>query len=348
MKYSPPLDGLRALCVAFTLFNHIPGHPEYLNGTVGVDGFFALSGFLITSLLSAEWQGSGRVRIRSFYIRRAFRIIPLYYTAFALYALVALALSVSGRDPARLAECKVAAPAVLAFLGEYRPAAAGTFFGHSWTLGIEEKYYLVWPLLFVALQALRPRWRLAVLATLAAACWLLLDPDVEARGYGGLAIGSFFGLLYADRTDPWRAPWLAVRPPLCVLLWCATYAITLVMPGGGIHVLLTLASALLIGRVAESRGALARFLSQSILVFIGRRSYGIYLIHVLIANAARLALARVPPEQAWLPIFAVTLVGAALLASILKVCLEDPLIRVGKRLSSLRLSAPLPTPERVS
>jgi peptidoglycan/LPS O-acetylase OafA/YrhL len=159
MKYAPQLDGLRALCIAFTILNHIGPHPQFLNGSVGVDVFFALSGFLITSLLVGETGTTGGICLGCFYLRRFFRIAPLYYLTFALYAVSTYVLYWSRIDALRWPEFKAAAPAVFLFMGEYRPDAAGTLFGHSWTLGIEEKYYIAWPWLLLGLQRLGLRAR---------------------------------------------------------------------------------------------------------------------------------------------------------------------------------------------
>jgi peptidoglycan/LPS O-acetylase OafA/YrhL len=79
---------LRAVCIIFTIFNHIEGVPSWINGGVGVDIFFVLSGFLITGILINGGGGDGF--IRSFYIRRFFRIAPIYYLSFFLTAVAAL------------------------------------------------------------------------------------------------------------------------------------------------------------------------------------------------------------------------------------------------------------------
>src|SRR4051794_24109290 len=90
-KYCPALDGIRAFCIVFTILNHVPGRHWFLDGTVGVDAFFPLSGWLITWLLLEERAKRGTLDLGAFYLRRIFRIVPLYYLTIAIYALAALA-----------------------------------------------------------------------------------------------------------------------------------------------------------------------------------------------------------------------------------------------------------------
>jgi len=142
MKYRPELDGVRAVCILFTVANHMPGAPPFINGSVGVDIFFALSGFLITTLLIAEKNETGSVKLNSFYVRRIFRIMPLYFLTIFLYILAACANSMLLHRSDELMDVLKAFPLLLTFNGEYRLDNFG--FGHAWTLGIEEKFYLQW------------------------------------------------------------------------------------------------------------------------------------------------------------------------------------------------------------
>ena len=148
-KYFPALDGLRAICVLMVMFSHIPGgvaRPPWMYGFLGVDVFFVLSGFLITTLLIRERARTGRVSLTGFYTRRFFRIVPVYLFTVLLYFTAVHVM----RDPVKTAQFKAALPWLLGFMQEYRPAAAGNVLGHAWTLGIEEKFYLLWPILLTA------------------------------------------------------------------------------------------------------------------------------------------------------------------------------------------------------
>jgi peptidoglycan/LPS O-acetylase OafA/YrhL len=120
-----------------------------VNGTVGVDVFFALSGWLITWLLLEEMRSAGAIDLKAFYIRRFFRIVPLYYFTIVVYAAAAALFFLATASSAKIQELREAIAYLLTFNSEYRSSEAGTVFGHAWTLGIEEKFYVVWPALIV-------------------------------------------------------------------------------------------------------------------------------------------------------------------------------------------------------
>ena len=189
--YAPALDGLRAICIIFTILYHMPGCPSFINGTIGVDIFFALSGWLITWLLLEE-QGhrAGGLNLRAFYIRRVFRIMPVYYVTIMLYVIATLVLSRMSGDTEKIDNLGVAIGYLLTFNREYAPPGAGTFISHAWTLGIEEKFYLIWPaILFVfARSALKT---FAVSAALIVTTVVVFGSHhLVLRGYLGLGFGA--------------------------------------------------------------------------------------------------------------------------------------------------------------
>lgn len=329
-SYYPQLDGLRAVCILFTVVNHSEGHPAYLDGSVGVDVFFALSGFLITNLLLADVRDHGRPCLKCFYIRRLFRIVPLYYTVFALYVAAAFGLHATGQGGDVYQQMQLAWPSVLAFMSEYRPAAAPTFFGHAWTLGIEEKYYLLWPLLFIGLQSLRRSWQLALLSAAFCAEVLLL-PDLEMRGYGGLTVGSLIAILARDETLSAR---IFSSAGAYAMLMLGAYLIVLTWGGGRANILMAISSALLIASIVRREGIVSRVLSWNPLAAVGKLTYGVYLIHVLVANAVAVGLAAVHVATPWIVTFLITYFVSVGAAVVLKVIIEDPLIAVGRRLSA--------------
>ncbi len=161
--YRGDLEGLRGVAILLVLLFHA-GIPLATGGYVGVDVFFVLSGFLITGLLIAERERSGRINLRAFYARRARRILPA--SLFVLVATVAWSwLVVSPLDLVRFAQDAIASAV---FAGNLRFAAnALDYFSantspspilHYWSLGVEEQFYLVWPaLLIVATALVRPR-----------------------------------------------------------------------------------------------------------------------------------------------------------------------------------------------
>src|SRR5689334_19149490 len=155
------LDGLRALAIIGVLLHHTRHRPFALvHGFRGVWVFFVLSGFLITTLALREEAREGRLNIRAFMVRRVFRILPLYYLALgtALICVLALGMEHETADLFRrsLASYLFYAPEFPIFLNHFDIP-----FAQAWSLGIEEKFYLVWPLLAFGLLA-HSRYRLAV------------------------------------------------------------------------------------------------------------------------------------------------------------------------------------------
>ena len=160
----PALDGLRAIAVCAVLIAHASyGHIS--GGFLGVEMFFVLSGYLITTLLLTERQQTGTLSLRHFYLRRAARLLP----ALGLVTLLALAMYAS--DPSLMPSGDVLAsiPIVWLFFSNWF-AAAGDNLGllqHTWSLGIEEQFYLLWPLAFVLITARLIRTRALMLTLLA-------------------------------------------------------------------------------------------------------------------------------------------------------------------------------------
>ena len=158
----PALDGVRALAVAAVLAFH-GGLAVLPGGFLGVDAFFVLSGYLITSLLLAEWQRSGGIDVVAFWTRRIRRLLPALVVVVGAVALAAPVLVTSGE----VLQLRRAAWATLLYANNWQMVLEGDdYFArtaapdpleHTWSLAIEEQFYLVWPLLLVlVLQARRP------------------------------------------------------------------------------------------------------------------------------------------------------------------------------------------------
>lgn len=155
----PCLDGIRAVAVMWVVFYHCPKldipvlKELQLMGDLGVDLFFVLSGFLITTLILREKPAPLFERLKGFYWRRALRIFPVYYLGIIIYW-----LAVSSSSSPKLALYNEHVPALLLYLIDFKLAFNPTPFpplGHAWSLAIEEKYYLLWP--FVAMALPRKR-----------------------------------------------------------------------------------------------------------------------------------------------------------------------------------------------
>ena len=153
--YRPALDGLRALAVGAVIAYHF-GYGWARGGFLGVDTFFVLSGYLITSLLLVEFRGQGTVRLRAFWARRARRLLP------ALLLMLAVVTIWAGltRPADQLGVIRGDGLATLFYGANWRFIASGqTYFAlvslpspfrHAWSLAIEEQFYLVWPLITLA------------------------------------------------------------------------------------------------------------------------------------------------------------------------------------------------------
>ncbi|GIM93628.1 acyltransferase family protein [Paractinoplanes toevensis] len=306
--YRPALDGLRALAVTAVVLYHA-GITGLGGGFLGVDTFFVLSGFLITSLLLTERLAHGRIDLPRFWIRRARRLLP------ALLVMV-VATVVAGRwllDPDALGLLRTDAWAALAYLANWRMIFRGTGYvaataapsplQHTWSLGIEEQFYLIWPLVVAGLigwvAARHTRTVLVVLCGAGAiasqlACGLVFQPDDIARAYYGtdtraqaLLIGAALAAVLTRPAAP--SPGRRGRLALGVLGAAGAAATGLLWHFGadqaawlyrGGLTAAALGTALMILPVMIVPGAfLARLLGFAPLVWLGRISYGVYLWH---------------------------------------------------------------------
>ena len=184
-RFRPDLEGFRGIAILLVLLCHarLPGAEA---GFIGVDVFFVLSGFLITGLLVDETQRTGRIRLGAFYARRARRILPAAIVVLASTLLVAQ-LVLSPLDLPRVADDALAASLSLANVrfaldatNYFAPDAASPVL-HFWSLGVEEQFYLLWPvLLLLAARARRPRLAITVLIGVILAGSFLLSVAMTA------------------------------------------------------------------------------------------------------------------------------------------------------------------------
>ncbi|HET6379509.1 MAG TPA: acyltransferase family protein [candidate division Zixibacteria bacterium] len=297
--YRPFLDGLRAIAVGGVIAYHLderllPG------GFLGVDLFFVLSGYLITTLLITEHARRGRIDLFGFWSRRVRRLLPAL-----LLVLVAVAIGVAvAGDEVATEAARGDMLATLFYVANWRFIATDeSYFAafaapspvrHAWSLAIEEQFYLAWPLVVgLVLGRFGLRSLLGVVVFLGtasvAALWLLFgsaaDPSrayygTDARIYqllvgAALAVGLSGGWRsrILHRARPATIPALAVILAQMVFL---TDEATIYYHGGGLA--FALATAVLIGGL-EGGGRLGRLLSLRPLVAIGLISYGLYLWH---------------------------------------------------------------------
>jgi peptidoglycan/LPS O-acetylase OafA/YrhL len=327
----PALDGLRAVAALLVVGFHVALDTYPLSiGWAGVPVFFVLSGYLITRLARADEAGDG-FSFRSFWIRRTTRIVPLYLLALAAFMALPFVGDGGGGDTVART-----LPYYLTFNGEFVDDGPMSV---AWSLGIEEKFYLVWPVVAFALLA-RRRSRLGVTAFTTVLCLLVavLTDVPHVDGYAALLVGASLALLEDRRGwDRGERPVLLARP---VAGWLAAGAVVasllaadLPSDDGWVYVTLGLSVAALVAHLAHGRSLLTRALAAGPMRWLGRRSYGIYLLHTLALTVVEKAVPGGTPARALLVAagcLALTLVASDLAHR----SVEVPFIRLGRSWSS--------------
>jgi peptidoglycan/LPS O-acetylase OafA/YrhL len=314
-RYMPGLDGLRALAVLAVIAYHLnlawaPG------GLLGVCLFFVLSGYLITDLLVAQWDRSGHIDLKDFWLRRARRLLPALFVMLA--GIIAWTVLLA---PARLAAFWADIPAAIfyasnwwlifhhvSYFASFGPPSP---LGHLWSLAIEEQFYLVWPLLLgLALRYLPRRGRLIALTIVLAlgsalAMALLYKPGLDpSRVYYGTDTRAFALLIGAALAFAWPSRKLTAnlsfmgRLGLDIIgsagLFIVLGMITITneyqpfLYRGGL-LLFSFAAAVLVAVLAHPASRLGKLFALRPLRWLGVISYGVYLWHypvIVLTNPA--------------------------------------------------------------
>jgi peptidoglycan/LPS O-acetylase OafA/YrhL len=336
-----PLDGLRAIAILLVFTGHVeaPGPWKAVHGGVGVTLFFVISGFIITTLLLRE-SDERPVDFGAFYIRRAFRILPMYVLVLAVYGVL---IFVVGAQADRRTDFVHALPGYLLGFPEIvqltNTVSSQAPFSGAWSIGIEDKFYLVWPV--VGFLLLRRRW--AVLVPL-----LLVSASVlSVVGFGTPVarvvqpyVHIILGVLVAAGLH-YRASFTALgrvlgRRWMTWVLLAASLGLVLypdIQLGTPWYVPYGLLWALtIISLFTAPRGAAAAVLSTRPLLFVGTVSYSFYLTHAFVLNT----LERLPPSiPSWVQ-YPLGLIGALLLAWASYRLVEAPMNRWGHRIAARR------------
>jgi peptidoglycan/LPS O-acetylase OafA/YrhL len=315
LRYRPGLDGIRAVAVLAVLLYH--GQVGWARGGfLGVDVFFVLSGYLITGLLLTEWRRWGSIDLRRFWLRRARRLLPALFLLLTVVSVGAAALA----SPAQRGALRGDALATLGYVANWRFVLAGrSYFAqyddpsplrHMWSLGIEEQFYLLYPLLLIGLLSLGLRRRglaavlgLGALASAGLAA-LLYQPGADpSRVYYGtdtrlqaLLVGAVAAVLAGEVSTRNRRPaayvsmagrevplpgrgssGLFALAGLGVLLVAARDTAGWLYQGG--FLLVAALAVVVVLSAADDRSTTARLLSWEPLRRIGLVSYGLYLWH---------------------------------------------------------------------
>lgn len=288
--YRPEIDGLRAIAVLSVVLYHfgVPGIP---GGFVGVDIFFVISGFLIGGILWSDLRETGRIRLARFYLRRLRRLAPAYF-AMAAATLVMGWLILLPFEFREFGKSLIAATVYLSNIHFYREA--GYFDGvseekpllHTWSLAVEEQFYIVLPFLLLALVRWRPTLPmiLAALAALSLAACIWLTPRSPTAAFYLFPFRAWellAGVLLAIAAQENKARY-ALHPALSwVGLALLLTSITLIRAEGfpGWQAILPVAGTLLILMNGRDANPVNRALMHPLPVFIGLISYSLYLWH---------------------------------------------------------------------
>lgn len=340
--YRPHLDGLRALAVYLVVLFHA-GSPWFRGGFVGVDVFFVLSGYLVTQVLWRDLAGGGAIRFGRFYARRFRRLLPAAFVALTVTALVYRAIASPSDVAAAVRPFQAAFLFVANWVFIHRST---TYFGgdiaqnpvlHFWSLGVEEQFYLAWPLLLAGLVALGRRAasplalvRLVVgFGAAASLLWaLLLRGDDPIRAYYGtdtrayqLLAGAFLaltpGVIDGLRRVRWIAPWLGAAALLgIVVLASALVPVDPIVRGA----MVTVVAGLAIAALEAADGLARRLLSSRPAVYLGKISYGTYLWQWPVVLVITVSVSIGTPATV-----ALTMLVASALASLSFQLLEHPI-----------------------
>jgi peptidoglycan/LPS O-acetylase OafA/YrhL len=290
--YRPDIDGLRAISILGVLLFHarVPG---FGGGFVGVDVFFVISGFLITQLLRARPERPLRQLLADFYLRRARRILPALFVMLGVTTLVALTLLLPF-DLSRFGKYLCLSTLML---GNVAGLTEGAYFVsnrftapllHLWSIGIEEQFYLVYPLVLAALAAWLPRAFQRVLLAIAvlsfcSSVWMSVHwPAINFF----VPTSRAWELLAGGAVATYRLPTLRARARgalafVALLVLAASMVLfDSELPHPGVAALLPCGATAVLLSMREADTLAARALSSSPLVFIGQISYSLYLWHV--------------------------------------------------------------------
>jgi peptidoglycan/LPS O-acetylase OafA/YrhL len=299
LGYRPPLDGVRAVAIAMVMLVHTDRR-LVPNGGLGVDIFFVLSGFLITTLLLEEAALTNTLAIGKFYARRALRLLPALYSMLAVVLIYALIVASPHARHDILGEI----PSSALYVRNWSSAwwnIQGIYLKPTWSLALEEQFYLIWPplLYFGFLRRQRENLLPAALVTILVIFGLMrvatIEPTLLVQRPDALFVGCLAAALLHRRDpalEPSRTSGLlrfgAIVGAIVLVVVAMSRSLTARFFNHGGYLLVAASVALVIvDLVLAPRSAGARLLAISPMVYIGKISYALYLWHVPIYKMFR-------------------------------------------------------------
>ncbi|MEG6568460.1 acyltransferase family protein [Thermoanaerobacterium thermosaccharolyticum] len=338
VRYMAGLDGLRAIAVLAVIGYHL--NLSFMQGGfLGVSIFFVLSGYLITNIISTEWERSGKVDLKNFWLRRMRRLFP------ALFIMVVLVVCyVTLFDPGRLTSIKGDAITSILYINNwwlifhkvsyFAKFGPPSTFGNLWSLAVEGQFYLIWPLVLIISFKYLKKKRYIVFLTLllaiasALAMGMMYEPGMDPSRvyYGtdtrafGLLLGSALALILPSnklsnnisrnkRLILDAIGFLSILLIFIMFVYVNQYD-TFVYRGG--MFLLSIVAAVTIAVSAHQESLLGKALGCFPLRWLGARSYGVYLWYfpVLILTTPAVDTKGINPIRAILQIFLIILISA--------------------------------------
>jgi peptidoglycan/LPS O-acetylase OafA/YrhL len=342
-KHFGNLDGLRCISILAVIWHHGPGMARSgfaSRGFLGVPLFFAISGFLITTLLLREQQSTGGISLPKFYVRRSLRIFPLYYLVLGLYCLCAQSsATATGAD-----FFYRNLPFYATYTSNWFVPATGLF-AFGWSLAAEEQFYAAWPMTLKKLGIGRSTWLVGAMLAVVLAIkysgvrtaagssplWLVIPASVPMAILWGclLAIAAHSEQGFRWLWGIFRYRWVAGIAGLAAV----AAAGFLKSPEITSHLLF---AALVAACVLLEDNALAPLLRHPWVVHLGMVSYGLYLLHNLMYSLVTMSTNHIPIHGPWntphsVARFVLTLSCSIALATVTYRLFESPLLQLRSR-----------------
>ena len=323
------LDGLRCLSIICVIWHHTAPSwtaPQLAHfGAQGVTLFFAISGFLITTLLLRERTRNGSIDLKAFYLRRSLRIFPLYYGVLLIY--VVLVATVERHTSAGKEFF-----GNLPYFGTYTsnlfvPLQGRVIFYFAWSLATEEQFYLLWPSL---LCATRTGWRAFILLGLIC-IFCIADEIFQTRRLSAVPIPILAGAMLAIGLHSqfgfaiFRSVLGFSGASVAMFVLIAVALFWIPVPAFLLHLLFV---AFVGSCVIHENHSLSRILTLRPVVYVGSISYGMYMLHMLCKHFSMKLLHALGQPTNGLEIFALTLLIAVLVAGVSFRYYEEPFLKL--------------------